>query len=122
MKNFYTRLTLLFLSATLVWSCDVLDQNPEMSITDDQAFVSKSSTQAALTGVYSALQSGNYYGQNYVTLGYLPGDHVEWVGSFNYFQRVDAHRLTADNSTITRVWRAISPPIHGPHHTTRKVT
>src|SRR5690625_6349153 len=100
MKNFYTRLTLLFLSATLVWSCDVLDQNPEMSITDDQAFVSKSSTQAALTGVYSALQSGNYYGQNYVTLGYLPGDNVEWVGSFNYFQQVDANRLTADNSTI----------------------
>lgn len=121
MKNFYTRLTLLFLSATLVWSCDVLDQNPEMSITDDQAFVSKSSTQAALTGVYSALQSGNYYGQNYVTLGYLPGDNVEWVGSFNYFQQVDANRLTADNSTITGVWRAIYSTINGANHIIGKV-
>lgn len=121
MKNKNTIRLLIFISAAFLWSCDVLDQNPEMSITDDQAFVSKSSTQAALTGVYSALQSGNYYGQDYVTLGYLPGDNVEWVGSFNFYQQVHANRLTSDNSTITGVWRAIYSTINGANHIIGKV-
>ena len=121
MKNKNILLTLIFVTTAFLWSCDVLDQNPEMSITDDQAFVSKSSTQAALTGVYSALQSGRYYGLDYVALGYLPGDNVEWAGSFNYYQQVDANRLTADNSTITGVWRAIYSTINSANHIIGKV-
>lgn len=121
MKNKNIIFILIFISIAFLASCDVLDQSPEMSITDDQAFVSKSSTQAALMGVYSGLQSGSYYGRDYVALGYLPGDNVEWSGSFSFYQQVDANRLTADNSTITGVWRAIYSTINSANHVIAKV-
>jgi len=108
--------TLFLLPLAVFWSCDVLDHSPELNITDDQAFVSGSSTQAALTGAYSRLQANSYYGRDYVAFGYLSADNVEWSGSFNFYQQIDANQLTADNSTVTSTWGAIYSTINSANH------
>ncbi|MCC5942159.1 MAG: RagB/SusD family nutrient uptake outer membrane protein [Balneolaceae bacterium] len=113
--------SLLLLPLTVLWSCDVLDHNPELNITDDQAFVNRASAEAALTGTYSRLQANNYYGRNYVAIGYLQADNVEWSGSFNFFQQFDANQLTADNSTVSGAWSAIYSTINSANHIIAKV-
>lgn len=119
MKKIKFTTTLLLL--TVLWSCDVLDHSPELNITDDQAFISRSSTEAALTGAYSRLQSNSYYGRDYVSFGYLSADNVEWSGSFNFYQQIDANQLTADNSTVTGTWAAIYSTINSANHIIAKV-
>lgn len=120
MKKLRFITTLFLLPLTIFISCDVLDHNPELNITDDQAFVSGSSAQSALTGTYSRLQSNSYYGRDYVVFGYLSADNVEWSGSFNFFQQIDANQLTADNSTVTSTWGAIYSTINSANHIIEK--
>jgi starch-binding outer membrane protein, SusD/RagB family len=113
--------TLFVLPLTVLWSCNVLDHDPELNITDDQAFVSRASTEAALTGAYSRLQNNSYYGRDYVAFGYLSADNVEWSGSFNFYQQIDANSLTADNNTVNSTWRAIYSAINSANHIISKV-
>ncbi len=112
---------LLILSLTFLWSCNVLDYDPELNITDEQAFVNRASAEAALTGAYSRLQNNSYYGRDYVAFGYLSADNVEWSGSFNFYQQIDANSLTADNSTVNSTWSAIYSTINSANHIIAKV-
>ena len=110
-KNILTS-TLLIVTVSLIWSCNVLDHTPELNITDDQAFVNRNSAVSALNGAYNSLQGNSYYGRDYNAFGYLPADNVQWSGSFNYYQQFDANSLTADNQTISSTWGAIYTAIN----------
>lgn len=99
----------IFVSAILLLnSCsDILDLNPQQSVSDASAVVDKKSAEAALAGAYDKLQSGSYYGSEFVAASYLSGDNVVWSGSLNYYRAFNNHTYQSDNTTINSVWYAI---------------
>ncbi|MDX5477201.1 MAG: RagB/SusD family nutrient uptake outer membrane protein, partial [Cyclobacteriaceae bacterium] len=62
--NIY-KTAVICLGLAFVYSCNVLDQEPETQISDQTAFTDEKSAQAALAGLYNQLQSGFYYGRNF---------------------------------------------------------
>ena len=66
----YFLIIAIALSAT---SCKkYLETTPVNAVSDLEPIKDKISAETALRGVYRQLASANYYGENYVTLGYFP--------------------------------------------------
>ncbi|WP_321436367.1 RagB/SusD family nutrient uptake outer membrane protein [uncultured Bacteroides sp.] len=104
----YTYKVLLVNFILLLSSCsNILDLEPEQSVSNASAVVDKKSAEAALAGAYDKLQSGNYYGSEFVAAIYLAGNDVTWTGSLNYYRAFNNHSYQSDNTTINTVWYAI---------------
>src|SRR5215210_4304806 len=96
--------TLLALAAAAAAAagCDkVLQTEPTTSLSAESMIVDAATAQAALNGVYSALQSGSYYGLDLLMLGDLPADNAVWTGTFQFLSDVGTNRIQADNSEVT---------------------
>jgi hypothetical protein len=98
-----------FISAILLLnSCsDILDLNPQQSVSDASAVVDKKSAEAALAGAYDKLQATSYYGSEFVAAAYLAGNDVKWSGSLNYYRAFNDHSYQSDNTSVGSVWYAI---------------
>jgi hypothetical protein len=89
-------------------ACDSpLEIEPINEVEESEAIIDAGSARAALAGLYDALQSGSYYGGNYLFFTELPSDNASHVGTFTTFADLDQHVTTADNSTIEGIWDAI---------------
>jgi len=100
----------IFLAGLLltVTSCKkFLEVTPKDSVPDDQTIFDKASAETAVRGIYRALSSDNYYGLNFVSIGYLSGDNVQWTGSQSIVQDFINHTVKPENATINGVWVAI---------------
>lgn len=100
----------LILAASLVFSlagCEVLNQEPQSSITSDKAFQSVEAIQASLIGAYNALQSENYMGLRILLYPDLQGGNLAHTGSFPSFAAIAQRNILADNIEITNVWAQI---------------
>ena len=113
---------LLIAALIALGACDnFLDVSPKDSVSDEQTIYDKSSSEAALRGVYSALGSSGYYGTSFQSIGYLSGDNIQWTGSQSQVQEFINHQVKADNATISSAWVAIYQTINRANNVLAKV-
>lgn len=108
MKNrfFYTIIGALFI---LLMGCqkEVLNQAPQASLDDQVALNNRFGVDAALLGIYDALQSNNYYGTNFTIFSDLAADNLAHVGTFPTFAQVKNRAILTDNVNITNLWSSL---------------
>jgi hypothetical protein len=101
---------IFYISVILIWvlgSCEVLDVQPYHSIPADQAITNAQQVESAIIGCYDALQSGGYYGLDYVIWGDLPADNLSHVGITVTWSDIDNNTILADNGLVESTWASI---------------
>ena len=89
-------------------SCEkILDQEPASSLDASTAFTTRQGVEAGVLGIYSALQSGNYYGLRYWALADLYADVLTHTGTFPSFAQYANRQLLPDNVENTNMWSTI---------------
>lgn len=89
-------------------ACDgLLDADPVDQLPTEDAITTAAGARTALAGAYNALQSGSYYGGDFVFLGDLSADNAVHTGTFQTFDDADVNQLRADNGTIEGIWDAL---------------
>lgn len=86
---------------------DFLNQQPPADLPNDRAITSASGARAALAGAYAAMQSGSYYGGDYLHYNDLYADNALHSGTFTDYGDVGANNLRADNESMKLIWDAI---------------
>jgi hypothetical protein len=95
-------------AALLLAGCsDFLDQQPPADLPNDRAITSAAGARAALAGAYAAMQSGSYYGGDYLNYNDLYADNALHSGTFTDYADAGANNLRADNEAILGIWNAI---------------
>jgi starch-binding outer membrane protein, SusD/RagB family len=88
--------------------CDsILDVQPSNQVAEETAVNSPAKARSAVAGMYDALQSGSYYGGDFVLFMDLSSDNAAHSGTFTTFADADRARVTPDNSTIEGIWDAL---------------
>ncbi|EIM78686.1 RagB/SusD domain-containing protein [Nitritalea halalkaliphila LW7] len=87
-------------------SCDVLNQDPELEISDESAFTNENSANAALAGLYHQLQAGAYYGRNFQIIADVSADVSQSVGTWDFYREMDTYQLDASNLELTNFYTA----------------
>ena len=93
-------------------SCDVLDQEPVNSISDEGVVTNQSSAITALNGAYHSLAGGAYYGTNgsgagIAVIAAIASDNEIWAGSYNFLGEFDDHSYKSDNQAVKLTWYGI---------------
>jgi hypothetical protein len=93
----------------LFWfaSCDVLEVEPQHSIPSDDAITSENDAMRALNGCYDALQSDGYYGMDYIAVGDLSADNLNWSGTSAAYNQMDNNSIISDNIYVEGIWSDI---------------
>ncbi|MFP4287731.1 MAG: RagB/SusD family nutrient uptake outer membrane protein [Bacteroidales bacterium] len=93
----------------LFWfaSCDVLEVEPQHSIPAEDAITSESDAIRALNGCYDALQSDGYYGMDYIAVGDLSADNLNWSGTSAAYNQMDNNAIISDNIYVEGIWSDI---------------
>lgn len=94
------------LSLSFMYSCNVLDQEPQTEISDEAAFTNEKSADAAIAGLYHQLQSGFYYGRNFQIIADVSSDISQSVGTWDFYRELDTYQLDASNLEITNFYTA----------------
>lgn len=106
MKTLFRMAPALLLLAAM-GACDrsALDVLPEDQTASDVAIKDMKSATAALMGGYSILQSGDYYGGDYIIWPEVMSDNAEHTGTFGSYGQADLLTVTADNYEVTHIWQ-----------------
>lgn len=101
--------TLVTLGALVNASCqkEVLDQSPQASLPAATAIKDAASVNAAILGIYSAMQSGNYYGLRYQAFADLYADNMSHTGTFPSFAQIANKAILTDNTEGTNMWNSM---------------
>lgn len=86
---------------------DLLDLEPQASISDDIALSTADNVETALVGGYSSLGGSNAYGGHYIFLTDIfaaPTDEVFFNGTFTQPREVNAKSILIDNSYMAGYW------------------
>jgi hypothetical protein len=114
--------TIPVLSLVTLASCKkFLEVQPKDSVSDSQTIVDRASAETAVRGIYRALSADNYYGVNFVSIGYLSGDNIQWTGSQSIVQQFIDHNVKADNATVSGIWLAIYTTINRANYVIAKL-
>jgi starch-binding outer membrane protein, SusD/RagB family len=101
---------IVYIPILLIWfisACDVLDVQPYHSMPADEAITDSAQVQSAIIGCYDALQSGSYYGLDFLIWGDLPADNLKHVGITVTWADIDNNNILADNGLVEGTWAAI---------------
>jgi hypothetical protein len=101
MKN-YKNILAVALIGLLAFSCDVLDQEPELQISDQRAITNLSGANAALFGAYDRLQ-GVYQGR-LQRISDVSGDVAQSVGTWDFYREMDTYAVSPDNTELLDLW------------------
>lgn len=101
--------TFVTFGALVSTSCqkEVLDHNPQASLSASAAITDAASVNAAILGIYSSMQSGNYYGLRYQAFAEIYADNVSHVGTFPSFLQIFNRQILPDNTEVTNMWNSI---------------
>lgn len=91
----------------ILGACEVLDVKPYHSIPADEAITNAQQVESAILGCYDALQSGGYYGLNFMVFGDLSADNLTHVGVTVTWGEFDNNTILADNGLVEGAWVAI---------------
>lgn len=119
MKNYIY----IILSLVLVTSCDVLDVEPQNSISAENAFRTKDDIDKGILGAYASFQSLSYYGRTYSIFSDLAADNLAHpidATAVEYAQ-VDANNLLPENATSSNMWALIYDGINVANNVIEKV-
>lgn len=120
--NKITIFGLIGLIGTSLLSCNkFLEVNPKDSTSDDQTIVDGNSAQTAVRGIYNALESNDYYGYTFQTLGFFSGDNIQYVGSQTVNQQLTNHAVISDLAAVGTAWSAIYNVINRSNNVLAKV-
>jgi starch-binding outer membrane protein, SusD/RagB family len=95
------------LFALMFSACDVLNVDPNHSIPADLAITNAAEVERGIIGCYDALQSGSYYGLNYVVFGDLLADNLRFSGVTISYAEINNNTILADNGLVEGVWISI---------------
>lgn len=102
------RLSLFGASLLAITSCKkFLDVQPKDQVSDAQTIVDGASAQTAVRGIYNELESNDYYGMTFQTLGFFSGDNIQYVGSQTVNQQLTNHAVISDLAALNTSWAAI---------------
>lgn len=108
MKFINKKYIALALTGTLLaTSCNVLEQEPQQSVSREALFVDQKSAEVALTGLYSIVQVDAYYGLNMPLIGDQYTDVSTYNGFFIGWQQLDNQVIPASNADVEDTWAAI---------------
>ncbi len=93
----------------LFWfaSCEVLEVEPQHSIPAEDAISNENDAMRALIGCYDALQSVGYYGMDYIAVGDLSADNLNWSGTSAAYNQMDNNAIISDNIYVEGIWSDI---------------
>ncbi|MBW3554510.1 MAG: RagB/SusD family nutrient uptake outer membrane protein, partial [Gemmatimonadetes bacterium] len=91
-------------------------------IAEEVAIVDEATAEAALMGAYSALQSDEYLGGDYVIWSDLLTDDAEHTGTFGSYGQADVLAVPADNFVVTNAWEEMYDGINRVNVLIEKVT
>lgn len=101
MKYFNRYLFIVLIAAV---GCDVLNQDPQTAISEEIAIRDQKSAEAALNGLYSQLQSGDYYGSNLQIISEVSSDISQSVGTWDFYREMDTYVTSAGNLENRNLW------------------
>lgn len=115
-------ITLATLTLSLFFSCKkFLDVNPKDQVSDTQTIIDGTSAQTAVRGIYNELESNDYYGYTFQTLGFFSGDNIKYVGSQTVNQQLTNHAVSSDLAALNTSWAAIYNVINRANNVLAKV-
>ena len=94
----------LVIAMFAVSGCDVLTQDPQTAISENIAIRDQKSAEAALNGLYSQLQVGNYYGSNIQIISDVSSDISQSVGTWDFYREMDTYVTSAGNLEVRNLW------------------
>jgi starch-binding outer membrane protein, SusD/RagB family len=106
MKNYKNYILALMIGAVFT-ACDVLDLEPQASISDEIALSTPGNVQTALTGGYASLGHFNAYGGSYIYLTDIyaaPVNEIFFNGTFLQPREVNDKAILRTNSFIAGYW------------------
>lgn len=101
---------IIFISAIFLIafsSCEVLDVEPSHSIPADQAITTAKEVERGIIGCYDAMQSGSYYGLNYIAASDLAADDLKFSGTTISYAEINNNSILADNGIVEGIWASI---------------
>ncbi len=121
-RNAFSLLSLAVAGTFFLAGCDAfLDIEPPSQLTSTIAIEDANGARNALRGAYSALQSGSYYGGDFIFFGDLLADNTEHTGTFTSFAEADVNTLLADNGSVGGMYQDIYFGISATNHLLERV-
>lgn len=96
------KITTVICIGLITISCNVLDQEPELQISDERAITNLSGATSALFGAYDQIQ-GVYQGR-LQRVSDVSGDVSQSVGTWDFYREIDTYAVSADNTEILDLW------------------
>lgn len=102
------KISIIFLVAIFVSSCNVLDQVSPNDVSDANVFTTKAGAEAALVGLYSSMQGKYYYGGFYQLVADLNSD-VGIDGGYQntVLDEISNVSISTSNTIVENVWLAL---------------
>jgi len=100
MKNRY----IILLGALFLFSCDVLEPEPQQSLDSSTALADAGSAEAILAGAYSLMQDQEYYGAEYPLNSDLVADNAIYQGFFDSQRELDTKAVPITNLWLEQIW------------------
>ncbi|MFO7864332.1 MAG: RagB/SusD family nutrient uptake outer membrane protein [Salinivirgaceae bacterium] len=88
-------------------SCDILDVEPTGDIPQDAAFANEDAIRSTVAGCYDVLQSGSYYGRNFVVLPDLLSGNLMVTGTTQEYAEFTNNAVQSNNFIIEGLWNTI---------------
>ncbi|TVR15116.1 MAG: RagB/SusD family nutrient uptake outer membrane protein [Balneolaceae bacterium] len=107
MKKFKHIFIALIIGAAFSGCDDLLDLEPQASISDEIALSTPDNVETALIGGYASLGASNAYGGHYIFLTDIfaaPADEIFFNGTFTQPREVNAKSILIDNSYMAGYW------------------
>jgi hypothetical protein len=99
------KITTVICIGLITISCNVLDQEPELQISDERAITNLSGATSALFGAYDQIQ-GVYQGR-LQRVSDVSGDVSQSIGTWDFYREMDTYAVSADNTEILDLWTFI---------------
>lgn len=88
-------------------ACDVLNIEPEQSISSEVVFDSVENAQGAVVGMYQTVRFSSGYGGFSMMASEFTTDNTDFQGSFTTWQEVAQFQIPTNNGTIETQWESL---------------
>ncbi len=103
MKKLYYTCCLL-MTMGMLFSCDVLNQEPEALIATSDAIVDARSAEAALNGLYNAVQNGDLYGGRFIMANEMLAQNAIAAAFQAFWAELASGNVPASNFHLEDLW------------------
>ncbi|TXD50964.1 MULTISPECIES: RagB/SusD family nutrient uptake outer membrane protein [unclassified Polaribacter] len=100
------KIFLITILLSTVFSCDVLDVEPENSIAASEAFKTKNDIDKGILGAYASFQSLSYYGRTFYLFADLAADNLSHplAATATVYAEVNNNNILPENGSVSGIW------------------